>query len=195
MYDVPHPEEGPPAMSLKTIRTLFTAAAASLLMIGCGSEESTPDPQTPAAQPAPQNLPKQPPVNKIVERMDPDGKAMHLTATNPAGKKFEASIGDEVEIPAGFPEDVPIFPGSTPMASMSSPDEGMIVTFKSGGEQQAIFDFYQSSFADAGWEILDDVTFNSQLSLDAIKDKRKVSVIVAGTKGDSRFSVIVTPEN
>jgi hypothetical protein len=81
------------------------------------------------------------------------------------------------------------------MAFMSAPDEGIIVTFKSGEGQQDIFDFYQSSLADGGWAIVEDTKFTGQLSLDAIKDNRKVSVIVAGTKGDSRVSVIVTPEN
>jgi hypothetical protein len=184
-------------MLLKTIRTLFTAAAASLLMIACSSEEPTPEAEaeTPAEQPA---QPAQQPtkqVNKIVERKDPDGKGMHLTATDPAGKKFEASIGDEVDLPSEFPKDVPIFPGSTPMASMSSPDEGIIVTFKSDEEQQAIFDFYQSELASAGWEILDDPAFGNRLAIDALKDSRKVSVVVAGTKGDSRVSIIVTPNN
>jgi len=186
-------------MSLKTIRTLFTAAAASLLMIACSSEEPTPEPkakaETPAEQPAQKAPESAKPVNKIVERTDPDGKGMHLTATNPAGKKFEASIGDEVDLPSEFPKDVPVFPGSTPMASMSSPDEGMIVTFKSNEEQQAIFDFYQSELANAGWEILEDPAFGNRLAFDALKDSRKVSVVVAGTKGDSRVSIIVTPGN
>jgi hypothetical protein len=191
-------------MSLKTIRTLVTAAAAFLLLIGCGSEESTSDSQKPVAETAQAEKPKprakpefkQPRGrNKIVEEVDPDGKAIHLTATSPEGKTFQASIGDEVDIPAEFPKDVPIFPGSTPMASMSSPDEGMIVTFKSSDEQQAIFDFYQSSLVEGGWKILEDSVHTSQFSFDATKDSRKVSVVVAGTQGDSRVSVIVTPEN
>jgi hypothetical protein len=183
-------------MLLKTIRTLLTAAAASLLMIACSSEEPTPETKAEAEAPAEQPA-QEPtkPVNKIVERMDPDGKGMHLTATDPAGKKFEASIGDEVDLPSEFPKDVPVFPGSTPMASMSSPDEGMIVTFKSDEEQQAIFDFYQSELANAGWDILEDPAFGNRLAFDALKDSRKVSVVVAGTKGDSRVSIIITPEN
>ncbi len=178
-------------MSLKTLRTLLTAAGVSLLMVGCGSEESTPDPQGSVSRPIPATPPKPFSANKIVEKMDPDGKGMHLTATSPTGKKFQASIGDKVEIPDEFPEDVPIFPGSTPMASMSAPD-GVIVTFKSSAEQQKLFDFYQSNLADAGWEILEDTVFGNPFSLDAIKGNRKVSVIIAGTKGDSRVSVIVT---
>ncbi len=188
-------------MSLKTIRTPAIAAAAFLLLIGCGGEESTPDPQKPAAQPDSATSLKKPTLpkmregrNKIVERMDPDGKGMHLTATSPEGKQFNASIGDEVDIPEDFPKDVPIFPGSTPMAFMSSPGEGIIVTFKSAKKQQAIFDFYQSSLADDGWEVLEDSKYGQQLAFDALKDKRRVSIIVAGTKGDSRVSVIVTPE-
>ena len=185
-------------MSLKTIRTLAPAAAAFLLLIGCGGEESTPDSQEPVARPIPETPVQRPPEgrNKITEKVDPDGKGMHLTATSPEGKQFNASIGDEVDIPEEFPKDVPIFPGSTPMAFMSAPDEGVIVTFKSGEEQQDIFDFYQSSLVDGGWEILEDSMFDDQqLSFDAIKDNRKVSVVVAGTKGDSRVSVIVTPED
>jgi len=203
MYDVPHSKGGVPAMSLKITRTLLTAAAASLLMSACGSEEPTPEPQAeaqaeakaPVARPAPQDPANLQPRNKIVERMDPDGKGMHLTATDPTGKKFEASIGDEVDLPKEFPDDVPVFPGSMPMASMSSPDEGMIVTFKSTDEQQAIFDFYQSGLEEAGWEIVEDTTFGNRLAFDALKDSRKVSVVVAGTKGDARVSIIVTPAN
>jgi hypothetical protein len=182
---------------LKIIRTLAITAAALLLLIGCGSEESTPDPQEPVARPIPATPRKQEPEapNTIVEKMDPDGKGMHLIATSPDGKKFNASIGDEIEIPEEFPKDVPIFPGSTPMAFLSAPDEGIIVTFKSREEQQDIFDFYQSSLADDGWEILEDSILGKRLSFDAIKDNRKVSVTVAGTKGDARVSVIVTPED
>jgi hypothetical protein len=188
-------------MSLKIIRTLTTTAAAFLLLIGCGSEESTPDPQEPAARPIRATPPeeahkeKSEELNTIVETMDPDGKGMHLTATSPDGKQFNASIGDEIEIPEEFPKDVPIFPGSTPMAFLSAPDEGIIVTFKSREDQQDIFDFYQSSLADDGWEILEDSILGKRLSFDAIKDNRKVSVTVAGTKGDARVSVIVTPED
>jgi hypothetical protein len=185
-------------MSLKTIRTLALAAAAFLLLIGCGGEESTPDSQEPVARPIPETPLQRPSGgrNKITEKVDPDGKGMHLTATSPEGKQFNASIGDEVEIPEEFPKDVPVFPGSTPMAFMSAPDEGVIVTFKSSEEQQDIFDFYQSSLVDSGWEILEDSMFDDQqLSFDALKDNRKVSVVVAGTKGDSRVSVIVTPED
>jgi hypothetical protein len=181
-------------MLLKTIRTLVAAAAASLLLIGCGSEESTPEPQEPAAQQAPSKPRQDKQLNEIVETMDPDGKGMHLTATTPQGKKFKASIGDEVDIPDEFPKDVPIFPGSTPMAFMFAPDEGVIVTFKSTEEQQVIFDFYRSSLADDGWKILPGEVFDSELTLDATKGNRKVSVMVAGTQGDSRVSVIVTTE-
>ncbi len=182
-------------MSLKTIRTLVAAAATAPLLISCGSEEPAPAPQEPVARPIPVTPPAPRQRNKIVEKMDPDGKGMHLTATSPTGKKFQASIGDEIEIPDEFPKDVPIFPGSTPMAFMSAPGEGIIVTFKSGEEQQDIFDFYRSSLADGGWSIIEDTKFTRRLSLDAIKENRKVSVIVAGTKGDSRVSVIVTPED
>jgi len=182
-------------MSPKNIRMLVTAAAASLLLIGCGSEESAPEAQEPAERPMPANPSGPIPRNKIVERSDPDGKAMHLTATDPEGKQFTASIGERVEIPEAFPKDIPIFPGSTPMAFLYAPGEGIIVTFKSGEEQQAIFDFYESSLSGDGWDILENAVDSGKLSFEAVKDARKVTVTVAGTEGDARVSVIVTPES
>ena len=185
------------AMPSKIIGTSIAATAVSLLLLGCGAEED-PDRQQPAAEQsaAPESAPAPAPeaMNQVVEQMDPDGKRMHLTATSPTGRKFQASIGDEVEIPAEFPSDVPIFPGATPMASMSAPDEGIIVTFKSGNAQQEIFDYYESELPKSGWSLQTDENAGSQLSLDAIKEGRKVSVIVAGTEGDARVSVIVTNE-
>ncbi len=183
------------AMPLKIVRTLATVTAASVLLIGCGSEESTPDSQKPAARTIPEAPPEPGARTTIVEEIHPDGKGMHLTATDQGGREIKASNGDEIELPDEFPKDVPIFPGSTPMAFLFAPDEGIIVTFKSGEEQQDIFNFYQSKLADDGWEIVEDKMHGSRLSFEAIKEKRKVSVVVAGTKGDSRVSVIVTHEN
>lgn len=182
-------------MPLKIIRTLATAAAAIVMLIGCGSEESTSDPQEPAARPIPETRPGRGKPNTIVEEVDPDGKGMHLTATDPGGQQIRASIGDEIDLPEEFPKDVPIFPGSTPMAFLFAPNEGIIVTFKSAEEQQDIFDYYQSTLADDGWEILEEKTEEGRLSFEAIKQDRKVTITVTGKQGDSRVSVIVTSEN
>jgi hypothetical protein len=182
-------------MPLKIIRTLATAAAAIVMLIGCGSEESTPDSQKPAARPIPETRPERGAKNKIVETIDSDGKGIHLTAINEGGQEIRASIGDEIDLPEEFPKDVPIFPGSTPMAFLFAPNEGIIVTFKSPEEQQEIFDYYQSTLTDDGWEILEEKTEEGRISFEAIKQDRKVSIAVAGKQGDSRVSVIVTSEN
>ncbi len=182
-------------MPLKIIRTLATAAAAIVMLIGCGSEESTPDSQKPAARPTRETRPERGAKNTIVETTDSDGMGMHLTATNQGGQEIKASIGDEIELPEEFPKDVPIFPGSTPMAFLFAPTEGIIVTFKSVEEQQEIFDYYQSTLTDDGWEILEEKTEEGRISFEAIKQSRKVTVVVAGKQGDSRISVIVTDEN
>lgn len=192
-------------MPLTIVRTLLTAAAVWLLLSGCGSEEpaatspetaeAPAEAETPAdAEDANRAGPAMRDQNTIVEKMDPDGKGMHLSATTSEGKTFQASIGDKVDLPENFPDDVPIFPGATPMAAMSSVDEGLIVTFKTTSDQQAVFDFYQSNLAQHGWTLLEDSVFDNPLSIDATKDQRKVSVIIAGTEGDSRVSVMVVPQ-
>ena len=84
-------------MSLKVIRTLVTAAAAFLLLIGCGSEESTPDSEEPAARSAPTTRRGPQETNKIVEKMDPDGKARSVEPfvirTRPCGEVPERRSG------------------------------------------------------------------------------------------------------
>jgi hypothetical protein len=120
---------------------------------------------------------------------------MHLTAIDPGGQEIRASIGDEIELPEEFPKDVPIFPGSTPMAYLFAPDDGIIVTFKSVEEQRDIYDYYQSTLADDGWEILEETTKEGRIAFEAVKQNRKVTVTVAGTKGDARVSVMVTDAN
>jgi len=181
-------------MSLRTIRTLFSASAALLLIIGCGGEESKQEPPKAAEQPAPKAAPKGEEGNKIVEQVDEDGKGMRITATKPNGTTFQASIGEQVAIPEEFPKDVPVFPGSTPMASLFSPDEGVIVTFKSTEDQQAIYDFYQTSLAKDGWDVKPGESENNLLTLEARKANRTISITVGGLTGDSRVSVIVTTE-
>jgi hypothetical protein len=55
-------------MLLKITRLLATAAAASLLLVGCGDEESTPGSQDPVAPPATNKQAVKPlPRNTIVE--------------------------------------------------------------------------------------------------------------------------------
>jgi len=182
-------------MSLKTIRTFFSAAAALLLLIGCGGEESKQEPPKAAEQPAAAEAPKGAEGNNnIVEDMSPDGKAMHITATQQDGKKFQAGIGEEVEIPEQFPKDIPVYPDSKPMAFLYSPDEGVLVTFKTTDDQQAVYDYYQTSLAKDGWDVQPTDSSNNQLAFEANKGNRKVSITVGGRTGDSRVSVIVTTE-
>lgn len=180
-----------------TLRTsgVTLAAILALALVGCGSDEPAAPPApapTAATSPKPPPPPPEIPTNLSVDKKDAAGNPVAFSGTDPSGKSFEASIGEDVTIPASFPDDVPTFPTATPLASMSAAGEGAMVTFKSSDGQEEIYDFYQGELSANGWSIDSEKSFGGQRSLDATKDSRKVTVSITGTQGDSRISVIVT---
>lgn len=169
-----------------------------LFFAACGSDE-TPAPSaapTPAEKPVAKTAEKIPPPglpsNVTVEERDADGNPIRFSGTDGRGNQFEASIGDDAKVPSSFPTDVPLYPGAAPMASMSAAGEGTMVTFKTTDSQQEIFEFYQTELVKQGWTIGEEESFGGQLGLVGLKDSRKTTVSISGTKGDTRISLIVT---
>ena len=180
---------------------LIVTAMSLLLFAACGSDE-TPAP-SPADKPAEQPAktaaipvkkvpPPEMPSSVTVDERDADGNPIRFSGKDAKGNEFEASIGDDATVPGSFPTDVPLYPGAKPMASMSAGREGTMVTFKTTDSQQEIFEFYQTQLAEQGWKVAEEESFGGQLELVGLKDSRKTTVSISGTKGDSRISVIVT---
>ena len=187
-------------MFADTVHVRFAVLGAAMLSFlffaACGSDETPAPAKTPAeeaaAMPAAKKVPP-PQINSnvTVDERDADGNPIRFSGVDGQGNQFEASIGDDAKIPSSFPSDVPLYPGAEPMAAMSAGSEGTMVMFKTMDSQQEIFKFYQTQFAEQGWEISEEENFGGQLALVGLKDSRKTKISISGTKGDSRISVIV----
>ncbi len=191
------------SMFAKTLHArcaLLVIAASFLFFVACGSDEAPAPTQAPAATaakepaavPAKKVPPPDIPNNVTVDQRDAEGNPVRFSGTDGQGNAFEASIGEDAKVPRSFPTDIPLYPGAEPMAAMSAGAEGSMVTFKTMDSQQDIYEFYQTKLAEQGWAIAEEESFGGQLGLAGLKDSRKVTVNISGTKGDSRISVIVT---
>jgi hypothetical protein len=180
---------------------MLTAAVSAAALLACGGEETAapvPQPQqesAPQAKAAPAKpQPTKPRTKNKVEihETDAEGNPLRISGTDARGGAFQASIGDDVQVPDSFPSDVLMFPNASPMAAMTAESEGTIVTFRSEAPQPEIYEFYKKQLSDDGWAIESEKSLGGQLSIQAVKAGRKASVTIAGTRGDSRISVIVT---
>jgi len=182
-------------------RTRFWVFIAVLAMaaavMACGSDETPAPAEKPAAatpkMAAKATPPPAPdiPSNVSVAERDAEGNPIRFSGTDGSGNAFEASIGDDAKVPSAFPADIPLYPGAKPMAAMVAGGEGQMVTFKTQDAQQKIYEHYQTELKAQGWEIGDEQSFGGQLALVGTKDKRKLTVSISGTQGDSRISLIV----
>ncbi len=182
-------------------RSLAGAALTTALLLACGGDESAtpPAPKAPEANPPAKAVPSEPKEttprmrNKVeIHETDAEGNPVRLSGVDSQGGSFQASIGEDVEIPASFPSELLVFPEASPMAAMTADREGTIVTFRSEATQTKIYEFYKGQLSKDGWSIESEKSLGGQLSIEAIKAGTKVSVTIAGTRGDSRISVIVT---
>ena len=180
--------------SSRNTTAILAAAALAVGWLGCGGEEEPAPVQPPARNEVPRPKPPAPNIrsNVTVEEEDAEGNPVRFSGTDARGKEFSASIGASAAIPEDFPSDLAPYPGATTMATMSSAGEAMLVTYQSSDKQGDVYAFYKSQLEQGGWDIAEEKNFRGQLTIDATREARKVTVTIAGTAGDSRISVIVT---
>jgi hypothetical protein len=99
-----------------------------------------------------------------------------------------------VSLPKGYPEDVPSYPGATPVASNQDGDEGMIVAFQSPDDSDRVFAFYKDELPRKGWQIEGEMSSEGQHMLIAGKEKRKASILLSSEDGKTEITVTVTSD-
>ena len=100
------------------------------------------------------------------------------TIVDPATGKT-VSVGAAVSIPAGFPSDIPVYPGATPTSLSLDPnktDASLLLITKDG--RNAIRDWYNAQAATAGWETDGALETADQVLLSFKKDGAKLTVTV-----------------
>jgi hypothetical protein len=201
--------QGAISMQLTIVRMPLAIVVASLLLFACGGEETgdrskaATDAVT-AADPVPgqaygqapghaQELKKVMPrgLSQVESAVAPDGESVSLKGADEAGKPFNVEVGKSIKIPKDFPTDVPIVPDARPMATMSAAGHGTFISFKTSESQAAIYEFYLSQLPEKGWKVRSENSFGGQLKIEFAKDVRTTTVIVGGTEGDTRVSIVV----
>jgi hypothetical protein len=165
----------------RTIRSRFArtgllvcAVALGALALACGKDESaTPEPaaapaETPQTAPAPGAVP---PAAGAPEQSGEEGG--------------DATVAEGV-IPDSFPSDVPLYPGATVGASMTTPGLGVFATFETDDPVDAILAHYRGELAKGGWSVTDTAEGDG---VDGSKGNR--SVQVRARKGDDNRTEIV----
>jgi len=172
-----HFARGIPSLALTALLVASVALCAGI--VGCGGDDTPPE-AAPAAPAAAEKMPRKD--QKKVEQAavpEPDLTGLHGT------------IGDGAAVPKGFPNDVPLYPGARPTATMSADGEGTLVTFDIDDGPEKVYDFYQQQLADGGWEIASSASMGGQWMISALKGERAAHISIAGAGSGSQVGVAV----
>ena len=108
---------------------LFALACGVLLLGACGGEQKTDAEQHAAGD-----------------------DAMETAQTPKASKDAAMRDAAAVELPDGFPEDIPLYSGAELVRTASTPGGIIMVKLTSGDKVAAIAKFYQDALAKSGWK-------------------------------------------
>ncbi len=157
-----------------TCTALAFAAALAAAAAGCGREERTVR------------------VDGGDVTIHEDGDEVEVRGET-GGGAIEGRFGEDVSLPEGFPDDVPIYPGATVVGSMQAAESGRMVTLRTADAPDRVQDFYRERLAGGGWEIASEMNFGGQRMLTAEKDDR-VAAVQVGTAEDGTRVVLTVSE-
>jgi hypothetical protein len=126
------------------------------------------------------------------EKVTVDSAGKNVTVTTSDGKVAYAA-GGGVSLPAGFPADVPIYPGANITAAVSAGNagsQGRAVTFETGDLPRKVADFYKDKLS--GWERAAEMTSGAAATLVLRAPDKKRTVTVVATPAGGRTYVTLT---
>jgi len=154
------------------------AGVLALLLIGCGQESQERQ------------------AEKIIER-ESGGKVKadiskgKMTLKDAEGHEHTVSMGAAVEVPEGFPKDVLVYKGATPLTAMKG-DNGYHLTLRTKDEPKKVADAYTSALKAQGWELEQTMAMPQGTMLHFKKGERTAAVVV--TRSDDETMVQVTTQ-
>ncbi len=112
------------------------------------------------------------------------------------GGKVELTTGSmSVEIPDGFPDDMPLYPGAT--VKVASESAGMIlVSLETADSSKQVWDYYKKELGDKGWQILSTLNAPEGGQISVKKDSQVCTVTIATVKksGGATATIMVSPQ-
>ena len=111
-----------------------------------------------------------------------------MTFSGGGENKVEMKTGKNVELPSDFPDDVPVYPDATLVASMATP-EGMMVSSQSTADLDDVLAFYKKELASEGWTIEAEMNMGPQRMISFSKGDRSVMVTASNDEGQTQISL------
>jgi len=99
--------------------------------------------------------------------------------------------GKNVNLPASFPEDIPIYKGAKIIHSMEANQEKAVnVSLTTDDDQATVAQYYKSTMGSQGWEEKGLMELPTQKVLMYGKGKRSANLVIA--EGDGQTQIIIT---
>lgn len=103
------------------------------------------------------------------------------------------SIGD-AKIPAGFPSDVPIYPGSKVVLASKTNQGNYSVSLTTSDAKSKVDSYYQTELVNNGWTTADgnSIDFGTFSGSSLVKGSQKLSLITNETKSSNKNQTMIT---
>lgn len=177
-------------------RVACLGSALLLVSLACGGDDAPPVEPPAAAEPPAAEAPApdasdEPVRVEVEERIEGTVVARTLT---PDGEIFEAEYGREDQLPSNFPEDVPLYGNARPLSSMAAPAHGTVVNLRTADAPDRVFAWYQSHYAEQGWEIEQQLEERGRSTILARKGNRVSSIVITGVPGATQALLTVAED-
>ena len=109
------------------------------------------------------------------------------------GEQVTIAIGDDARLPADFPGDVFLLPGSALWRVQQVDNRVMLLEFRTQAAPATVADRYAAAMADAGWTRARVTRIQGAFSQAWEKDQRAVVVSAGAVEGGTRLQVQLRP--
>jgi len=133
---------------------------AATLVLACGGEEETVE------------------IEGGELTFEAEGEGVRISGEKEGVGAISGRFGENAEIPDGFPEDVPIYPGADVIGGMVAGDGGM-VTLQTRDDAEKVTAFYRENLVKEGWNIGQEMDLGGQRVLAVEKEGRNAAVQIS----------------
>ena len=156
-------------MSLKRLILLLCAAT---LVLACGGDEETVE------------------IEGGELTFEVEGEDVRISGEKEGVGAISGRFGEKAEIPDGFPEDIPIYPGSDVIGGMVAGAGGM-VTLQTGDDSEKVAAFYREKLVEEGWSLAPEMDLGGGQVLPIEKEGRNGAVQISREANATNIVVTV----
>ncbi len=174
---------------------LAIAISVSIALLACGGDDEQAA-ETPVVKnaaraekaPAAKNTAKSAAAARKSRAITP-GDAKSRTRNSRAPR-----IQELTGLPENFPDDVPVYPKSTPEASLLSVGDDLVVSFSADGSATDVLHYYEDGLEDNGWSVESSAALDFQSLLVMTKGQRTATVLVLEAPTGTQITVTIAAE-